>query len=73
MSLNRIDGSSPYYGTTTYAGGTVNTDGHWRENFAIDDVVVGYYLVTVRVGDEKYSAETWVYPYRTSFVEIVIQ
>lgn len=73
VSLNRIDGPSPYYGTTTYSGNTVNTDDHWGENFAIDDVVVGYYQVTVRAGDDKYTIETWVYPYRTSFVELVIQ
>lgn len=73
ISLSRIDGSSPYYGTTSYSGRSVNTDEHWRENFAIDDVVAGYYAVTVRAGDKRYTTETWVYPYRTSFVELVLQ
>ncbi len=73
VSLNRLDGAAPYNGSTTYSGGTVNPDGHWRENFALDDVIAGYYLVTVRADDERYTAETWVYPYRTSFVEITLQ
>ena len=45
----------------------------WLENFALDDVVAGYYEVVVRVGEDKYTAETWVYPYRTSFIEIVLE
>ena len=73
VSLNRIDGASPYYATTTYAGDSVNADDFWQENFALDDVVVGYYEVVVRVGEDKYTAETWVYPYRTSFIEIVLE
>ena len=73
VSLNRVDGSSPYYASTTYTGDSLNADERWQENFALDDVVAGYYAVTVRVGDEKFTAETWVYPYRTSFVEIVLQ
>ncbi|HSM58434.1 MAG TPA: peptidoglycan DD-metalloendopeptidase family protein [Candidatus Sulfomarinibacteraceae bacterium] len=72
VSLNRIDGASPYYGTTTYTGNSVNADDVWNENFAIDDVVAGYYQVVVRAGDERYTTETWVYPYRTSFVEITL-
>lgn len=72
VSLARIDGSSPYYGTTSYSGNSVNRDEQWQENFAIDDVVAGYYAVVVRVGDKRHTVETWVYPYRTSFVEIVL-
>jgi murein DD-endopeptidase MepM/ murein hydrolase activator NlpD len=72
VSLNRIDGASPYYATTSYSGDTVNADEIWQENFAVDDVVAGFYEVVVRAGEEKYTAETWVYPYRTSFVEIVL-
>jgi hypothetical protein len=72
VSLNRIDGASPYYATTTYSGDTVNADDFWQENFALDDVIAGYYEVVVRAGEEKYTAETWVYAYRTSFVEIVL-
>lgn len=73
VSLNRIDGSSPYYATTTYGGDSVNGDEYWQENFAIDDVNSGYYEVVVRVDGERYTAETWVYDYRTSFVEIVLE
>lgn len=72
ISLNRIDGDAPYYGTTTYAQESVNSDEGWQENFAIDDVVAGYYEVVVRIGDKKVKAETWVYPFQTSFVEIVL-
>lgn len=72
VSLNRIDGASPYYATTTYSSDSVNADEHWQENFALDDVVSGYYEVAVRVDGERYTAETWVHDYRTSFVEIVL-
>lgn len=72
VSLNRIDGSSPYYATTTYSSDSVNADEHWQENFVIDDVNSGYYEVVVRVDGERYTAETWVYDYRTSFVEIML-
>lgn len=73
VSLNRIDGDAPYYATTTYADDTANGDTGWNENFAIDDVYAGYYEVTVNVGSKKYKAETWVHPYQTSFVEIVLE
>jgi murein DD-endopeptidase MepM/ murein hydrolase activator NlpD len=72
VSLNRIDGAAPYSSTTTYAQESVNSDEGWQENFAIDDVVAGYYEVIVRVGDKKLSVETWVHPYQTSFVELVL-
>ena len=73
VSLNRVDGNSPYYATTTYADGTVKGDPGWNENFAIDDVYAGYYEVIVGVGSEKFEVEVWVYPYQTSFVEIVLE
>ena len=73
VRLNRIDGQAPYNATTTYADGTVNGDPGWNENFAIDDVYAGYYEVIVTVGSEKFKAETWVHPYQTSFVEIVLE
>jgi murein DD-endopeptidase MepM/ murein hydrolase activator NlpD len=72
VSLNRIDGPSPYYGATTYAGSSVNADEGWQENFVIDDVVAGFYQITVRNGEEKYTVETWVRPQQTSFVEITL-
>lgn len=71
VTLNRIDATSHYAGTTTYADDNVNADDGWGENFVIDDVEAGYYLLTVQA-DKKYKAELWVYPFRTSFVEITL-
>lgn len=72
VRLNRVDASSRYLATTTYADASVNPDPSWDENFAIDDVDAGFYEVIVDTGGKKFKAEVWVYPYRTSFVEIVI-
>jgi murein DD-endopeptidase MepM/ murein hydrolase activator NlpD len=70
--LRRIDASSKYAETTSYAnaGVELNADEGWGENFSFDDVAAGYYEVEVRQGDEKFREEVWIYPYRTSFVEI---
>jgi len=73
VSLNRVDGEAPYSATTTYADTSVNPDPTLNENFVIDDVVAGYYQVIVSAGNKKYRVETWVYPGRTSFVEIVLE
>jgi hypothetical protein len=43
-----------------------------NENFALDDVDAGYYEIIVDTGGKKYKTEVWVYPRRTSFVEIVL-
>lgn len=72
VRLERIDAPSRYAATTTYAGETLNADELWNENFALDDVEAGYYRLTVTAGDTKFTQELWVYPRRTSFVEIVI-
>jgi hypothetical protein len=72
ISLRRIDGEAPSYTTTSYADDSVNADEGWDENFALDDVFAGYYDITVEVGQRKIKQEFWVYPYQTSFVEIVI-
>lgn len=72
VSLRRIDAPSRYTATTTYADNSVNPDPIWQENFALDDVDAGYYEVVVNQGEEKFTAEVWVFPYRTSFVEIVL-
>lgn len=72
VSISRVDAPSGYRATTTYAVGPINADEVWQENFALDDIAAGYYRVTATVGERKYTAETWVYPYRTSFVEIVV-
>ena len=69
----RVDAPSRYAATTTYAQGRVNPDDQWYENFAIDDVEAGYYDVIVYAGDEKFETAVWVYPRRTTFVEIVIE
>jgi murein DD-endopeptidase MepM/ murein hydrolase activator NlpD len=73
VTLRRIDAPSPYAATTTYAGGTVNSDPLWKENFVLDDVTAGYYELTVGSGEDKITVELWVYPYQTSFVEIVLE
>ena len=72
LTISRIDASSRYRSTTSYADGQINGDNGWRENFVFDDVEAGYYKVFVRVGVKKYEVETWVYPLLTSFVEIEI-
>lgn len=72
VSLRRIDAPSPYNATTTYAGDTVNPDDTWNENFVLDDVQAGYYELTAGSGDQKVKIELWVYPYQTSFIEIVL-
>ncbi len=68
----RVDADSRYAATTTYAGDSTNSDDVWQENFALDDIEAGYYEVIVYAGNEKYKENVWVYPRRTSFVEIVI-
>ncbi|HEX6386580.1 MAG TPA: M23 family metallopeptidase [Anaerolineae bacterium] len=73
VSLRRIDAPSRYAATTTYADDSVNADPIWQENFALDDADAGYYEVVVTRGEDKFTAEVWVFPYRTSFVEIVLK
>jgi hypothetical protein len=51
----------------------VNPDDTWNENFAFDDVVAGYYELSTGKGKNKISTELWVYPYQTSYVEIVLE
>lgn len=66
----RVDASSRYASTTTYAPNGLNADDVWAENFALDDIEAGFYEVIVTLGEEKIKQEVWVYPRRTSFVEI---
>jgi hypothetical protein len=72
--LRRVDAPSKYAETTSYANAenSLNADEGWGENFAFDDVEAGYYEVEVRRGQRKITAEVWVYPRRTSAVEIVL-
>lgn len=73
--LRRIDAGSKYAETTSYANSNqaLNSDEGWAENFAFDDVEAGYYEVEVRRGTKKIKEEVWVYPRKTSFVEIVLE
>ncbi len=75
LFARRVDATSKYAETTSYANetGELNGDEGWNENFAFDDVLAGYYEVEARRGKEKYKAEVWVYPYQTSFVEITLK
>jgi hypothetical protein len=72
VSLRRLDAPSAYNATTTYADASVNADPGWQENFVLDDVVAGYYEVSVDDGARSYRVNAWVFPYQTTFVEIVI-
>ncbi|GMQ78560.1 MAG: hypothetical protein BMS9Abin02_1079 [Anaerolineae bacterium] len=70
ITLRRLDAESPYTATTSYAESSVNSDDNWGENFALDDVVAGYYLLIVGAGEDKTQLELWVYPNQTNFVQI---
>ena len=73
VNFRRIDGGDQrVYLATSYADDAVHGDTVWGENYAADDVAAGYYEVYVKVGKKKYSEEVWVYPRRTTFVDIVI-
>jgi murein DD-endopeptidase MepM/ murein hydrolase activator NlpD len=74
LFLRRIDAGSKYAETSSYANRSevLNGDEGWAENFAFDDVVAGYYEIEVRRGSRKIKEELWVYPYRTSFVDITL-
>jgi len=70
ITLRRLDAESPFAATTTYAQGSINSDDKWGENFALDDVSSGYYLLTVGSGEDKTEVKLWVYPMQTNFVSI---
>lgn len=74
LFLRRVDAPSKYAETTTYTVGDIslNADEGWQENFAFDDVEAGYYEIEVRRGSREIKEEVWVYPYRTSAVEITL-
>jgi murein DD-endopeptidase MepM/ murein hydrolase activator NlpD len=71
INLRRIDAESAYAATTSYADDSVIPDDKWQENFVFDDVVAGYYELTVGQGADKIKHEFWVYPYQTNFVEVI--
>ena len=74
LFLRRVDAPSKYAETTTYTtdGVLLNADEGWQENFAFDDVEAGYYEIEVRRGTKKIKEEIWVYPYRTSAADIIL-
>ncbi|MEM8862392.1 MAG: M23 family metallopeptidase, partial [Chloroflexota bacterium] len=73
VSFRRIDGADSSVKTvTSYAEGAVNGDTIFAENFAADDVDAGYYEIWVKVGNQRYKQEIWVYSRTTTFVDIVI-
>jgi murein DD-endopeptidase MepM/ murein hydrolase activator NlpD len=69
LTLRRLDASSAYAATTSYADDLVNGDDYWQENFALDDVVAGYYELTLSVGSHTYRERFWVYANQTTFVQ----
>ena len=72
VSLSSSDGANVGHTTTTYANETLNSDPLWNETFAFDDVGAGSYKVIVQIGEKRVTQEIVVQPYRTTFVEIVI-
>jgi hypothetical protein len=72
VTLQRVDAPAPYTATTSYAAGGPNSDNVQVENFAVDDVVPGFYQVIVSAGDRRFTTDLWVYPGRTNWVEIVV-
>jgi len=70
ITLRRLDAQSPFAATTTYAQGSTNSDDKWGENFALDDVSAGYYLLIVGSGEDKTEVKLWAYPMQTNFVSI---
>ena len=73
ITLQRLDGRSPYKGTTTYAEGDTNNDPLWQENFALDDVRPGHYLVNVEYLGRRYKIETEIKENATTFVTLELK
>lgn len=72
VTLRRVDGSAPYTASTTYANAPLNSDQLWGENFAVDDVVAGYYEVSAGVDRTTSSENLWVFPGRTNFITLTL-
>lgn len=74
VTLSSVDGTNIAHTTPTYARSSdINSDPLWNENFAIDDVGGGGYKAVVQIGDVRVTKEIVVQPYRTTFVELVIE
>jgi murein DD-endopeptidase MepM/ murein hydrolase activator NlpD len=72
ITLRRVDGAAPYTASTSYAQSPVNSDLDWGENFALDDVVGGYYEITAGSGQATARQTLWVFPGRVNFVTLVL-
>ena len=72
LTLVRVDAPAPYTATTSYAAGVPNADGALGENFAVDDVIPGFYQAIVDTGSRRFTTDLWVYPGRVNWVEIVV-
>ncbi len=73
VTLSSTDGTNVGHTSTTYAISNVNSDPLWDENFAIDDVGGGGYKAVVQIGDVRETVEIVVQPFRTTFVELIIE
>ena len=84
----RNEGGEPLYGRRitvrsdtfrrdvfTYGGELVNPDPVWRENFTVGDLLAGEYEIVVldEAGLLAFQRLVQVEPYRTTFVEIVLE
>lgn len=69
--LRRVDGDAPYTAATSYAAADLNGDDIFGENFALDDVVPGYYQI--QAGEKGPTAEFWVFPGRVTPVDLVLE
>lgn len=72
ITLSRVDGAAPYTATTSYADAPVNADAALGENFAMDDVLAGYYEITVGTGPDVARQFLWVFPGRTNLVTLAL-
>lgn len=72
LTLIRADARAPYTATTSYANGEPNGDPVMGENFAVDDVVPGFYQAVVDTGTRRFTSDVWVYPGRTNWVEVAV-
>ena len=72
ISLVRSDAPAPYTATVSYANGEPRSDAVLNENFALDDVVPGFYQAIVDTSSRRLTTDLWVYPDRVNWIEIVV-
>ncbi|MFZ4826258.1 MAG: M23 family metallopeptidase [Phototrophicaceae bacterium] len=63
------ESAPPRYGFT-YADSSVNADPAFGEQFTVGDLPANYYLVTVRHGGQFYQDTIYLYPDRTTWLDI---